>query len=103
MNCNMRRKSRLCTECHAEMGYRLISMLYEEKGTAISVEVVGIPANVCSKCNVRLISGAIAKYIDTLVDTLFDSSKQQKEKLLPLPIPHITIWFSSQIEMAKVA
>ncbi|MFH1562969.1 MAG: hypothetical protein ABIF11_06085 [Nitrospirota bacterium] len=94
-------KKRLCTECHTKMDPRLISMFYEEKGTVFSIEVVGILANVCPKCNFRLIPGVVARYIDTIVDTLFESSKQQEEKLIPTP--RITIWFPSQSEMAKVA
>ena len=61
-------KKRLCPECQTEMSPRLISMFYEEKEAAISVEVVGIPANVCQKCNLRLIPASIARYIDNTVD-----------------------------------
>jgi len=43
----------------------------------------------------------IDRYIDSLVETLLESSRHQKEKLLPNP--HLTIWFSSQPEMVKVA
>lgn len=95
-------KKRLCTECHTEMELRLISMFYEDRGTVLSIEVVGIPANVCPECNSRLIPAFVATYIDNLVDPLFESCKQQEVKLLP--IPHVTIWFSSQLEkeMEKV-
>lgn len=93
---------RLCTECHEQMKPRLISMCYGEKQIPFSIEVVGIPASVCSKCNFRLIPAKIARYIDTIIDALFESfNQQQKEKLLP--IPHITIWFPSRPEMANAA
>jgi len=47
-------KKRLCSECHTEMKLRLINMCYEGKKRVVSIEVVGIPANVCPKCSFRL-------------------------------------------------
>lgn len=93
---------RLCPECYGEMEPRLISLFYEEKPVPFSIEVVGIPASACSKCNFRLIPAKVAAYLDTLIDPLFESSNQPQKEKLSL-IPHITIWFSSQLEMAEVA
>jgi len=55
------------------------------------VGVIGIPANVCTRCYYRIIPGKIAKYLDALVDPIFESEMRQQEKILPTP--HIDIQF----------
>lgn len=57
----------------------------------MEVEVIGIPANVCKKCFYRIIPGKIAKYIDALVDPIFETDIRYKEKILPAP--HVGIQF----------
>jgi hypothetical protein len=57
----------------------------------MQVEVIGIPANVCTKCFYRIIPGKVAKYIDSLVDPIFESQSMQKEMILPAP--HVDIQF----------
>ncbi|MCK4764929.1 MAG: hypothetical protein KAW12_22205 [Candidatus Aminicenantes bacterium] len=57
----------------------------------MQVEVIGIPANVCTKCFYRVIPGKVAKYIDSLVDPIFESQVKQEEVVLPAP--HIDIQF----------
>ncbi len=57
----------------------------------MQVEVIGIPANVCEKCFYRIIPAKVAKYIDSLVDPIFQSQAGQKEPVLPAP--HIDIQF----------
>lgn len=84
-------RKRNCPECGGEMQPRLINLLYKRDKSEIQIDVIGIPANVCTKCFYRIIPGKIAKYIDSLVDPIFESENRQQEKLLPSP--HIGIQF----------
>ncbi len=84
-------KKRNCPECGGEMHPRLINLLYKRNKCEIQIDVIGIPANVCVKCFYRIIPGKIAKYIDSLVDPIFESEVRQQEKILPSP--HIGIQF----------
>ena len=84
-------RKRNCPECRGEMNPRLINLVYKKETCDIEVDVIGIPANVCSKCFYRIIPGKIAKYIDTLIDPIFESDIRQTEKILPSP--HIGIQF----------
>ena len=84
-------KKRNCPECGGEMNPRLINLLYKNEKCEIQVDVIGIPANVCTRCFYRIIPGKIAKYIDSLVDPIFESEIRQQEKVLPSP--HIGIQF----------
>ena len=84
-------KKRKCPECGGEMEAKLINLNYKREGVDLEVEVIGIPANVCTRCFYRVIPGKIAKYIDSLVDPLFESEISCKEKLLPSP--HVGIQF----------
>lgn len=84
-------RERKCPECHGEMHPQLINMVYRKEQSEIQVEVIGIPANVCARCFYRIIPGKVAKYIDALVDPLFESEMRQSEKILPAP--HIGIQF----------
>ena len=69
----------------------LSTELYKKDKCQIQVDVTGIPANVCPKCFYRIIPGKIAKYIDSLVDPIFESEIRQKERIMPCP--HIGIQF----------
>ena len=82
---------RNCPECGEKMTPRLINLLYKKDKCQIQVDVIGIPANVCPKCFYRIIPGKIAKYIDSLVDPIFESEIRQKERIMPSP--HIGIQF----------
>ncbi len=84
-------KKRKCPECGGEMNPRLINLLYKRNKCDIQVDVIGIPANVCAKCYYRIIPGKIAKYIDSIVDPIFETEIRQQEKILPSP--HIGIQF----------
>lgn len=84
-------KKRNCPECRGEMHPRLINVLYKREQSEIQIEVIGIPANVCTSCFYRIIPGKVAKYIDSLVDPIFESEMQQGERILPAP--HIGIQF----------
>lgn len=84
-------KKRKCPECSGEMLPKIINLLYKKKNLEMQVEVIGIPANVCTKCFYRVIPGKIAKYIDSLVDPIFESQVKQEEAVLPAP--HIDIQF----------
>jgi len=70
---------------------QLINMLYKKEQCELEVEVIGIPANVCTRCFYRVIPGKVAKYIDALIDPIFESEMNQQEKILPAP--HIDIQF----------
>lgn len=70
---------------------QLINMVYTRVQSDLQIEVIGIPANVCTQCHFRLIPGKVAKYIDTLIDPLFEAEQHQQEKILPTP--HIDIQF----------
>jgi len=78
-------KKRKCPECGGLMEAKLINLHYKRQGVEIEVGVIGIPANVCTKCFYRLISGKVAKYIDSLVDPIFESENSCVEKVLPSP------------------
>ncbi len=84
-------KKRKCPECGGNMLPKLINLLYKKEDCKMEVDVIGIPANVCGKCFYRIIPGKVAKYIDSLVDPVFESQANQKEILLPPP--HIDIQF----------
>lgn len=84
-------KKRYCPECRGEMRPKLINVLYKKAQSDIQIEVIGIPANVCTQCYYRIIPGKVAKYIDFLVDPIFESEMRQTEKVLPAP--HIDIQF----------
>ena len=84
-------KKRKCPECGGEMVPKLINLLYKKESSEMQVEVIGIPANVCTKCFYRIIPGKVAKYIDSLVDPIFESQSNQKEMILPAP--HVDIQF----------
>jgi hypothetical protein len=73
------------------MHLQLINLLYKKADSDLQIEVIGIPANVCTRCFYRIIPGKIAKYLDTLVDPIFESEMRQPEKILPTP--HIDIQF----------
>ena len=83
--------SRPCPECQGNMHPRLINLLYKKTDSDLNIEVIGIPANVCTQCFYRIIPGKVAKYIDQLVDPIFESEMRQHEKILPTP--HIDIQF----------
>jgi YgiT-type zinc finger domain-containing protein len=85
-------KKRDCPECGGKMEAKLINLAYHKQHSGIHVEVIGIPANVCTKCYYRIIPAKIAKYIDTLIDPIFESDKLLTEKVLPSP--HIGIQFT---------
>lgn len=82
---------RPCPECHGDMQPQLINMVYTKAHSDLHVEVIGVPANVCTQCHSRIVPGKIAKYLDTLIDPLFESDVRQQEKILPTP--HIDIHF----------
>jgi len=84
-------KKRNCPECGGEMYSRLINLHYQKSNCDMEVEVIGIPANVCTRCHYRIIAGKVAKYIDSLVDPIFESQFKQKEMVLPAP--HVDIQF----------
>ena len=84
-------KKRNCPECGGEMDARLINLFYKKGHCEMEVEVIGIPANVCTKCHYRIIPAKVAKYIDSLVDPIFESQFKQKEMVLPAP--HVDIQF----------
>jgi hypothetical protein len=86
-------KKRNCPECRGEMLPKLINLLYKREHCEMQVEVIGIPANVCTKCFYRIIPGKVAKYIDSLIDPIFESQVKQREVILPAP--HIDIQFPS--------
>ena len=86
-------KKRKCPECGGEMEAKLINLNYKREGVDLEVEVIGIPANVCARCFYRIIPGKVAKYIDSLVDQLFESEISCKEKLFPSPHAGIQIPF----------
>jgi hypothetical protein len=70
---------------------QLINLLYTKEHSDLQIEVIGIPANVCTQCFYRIIPGKIAKYLDALVDPMFESDMRQQERILPTP--HIDIQF----------
>lgn len=73
------------------MNPKLINLLYKRDKCDLQIDVIGIPANVCEKCHYRIIPGKIAKYIDSLVDPIFESEVKLKERVMPSP--HVGIQF----------
>jgi len=43
-------KKRKCPECGGWMEAKLINLNYKKRDIEIEVEVIGIPANVCTRC-----------------------------------------------------
>jgi len=84
-------KKRNCPECQSKMHPQLINLHYKKEKSDLQIEVIGIPANVCTQCFYRSVPGIVAKYIDSLVDPFYESEKHQQEKVLPTP--HIGIQF----------
>ena len=84
-------RKRKCPECGGLMEAKLINLHYKKQDIEMEVEVIGIPANVCTRCFYRIIPGKVAKYIDALVDPIFESESRRIEKVLPSP--HIGIQF----------
>ncbi len=84
-------RKRKCPECDEEMRPRLINLLYKREKCETQVDVIGIPANVCTKCHYRIIPGKVAKYTDSIIDPIFESESEQQEKIFPSP--HIGIQF----------
>ncbi len=78
-------RKRKCPECKGEMEPKLINLHYKKEDSELQLEVIGIPANVCFRCFYRIVPGKVAKYIDSLVDPIFESEKKLKEKILPSP------------------
>lgn len=74
-------KERHCPECTGNMEYRLINIFYQEKDIGVAIKIMNVPALVCSKCKFQLISIRLAKELDVLVDTIFDSLRKQKSHL----------------------
>lgn len=70
---------------------QLINLVYTKEQCDLHVEVIGIPANVCTHCFYRILPGKVAKYLDALIDPIFESAMRQKEPILPTP--HIDIQF----------
>lgn len=93
-------KKRKCPECRGDMEPKLINLLYKKEGSKLQVEVIGIPASVCTKCFYRIIPGKVAKYLDSLVDPIFESDAKYEEKILPSP--HIGIQFPALDTSANV-
>ena len=73
------------------MSPQLINMVYTKEHCDLQIEVIGIPANVCTRCFYRIIPGKVAKYLDALIDPMFAIEMQQQERILPTP--HIDIQF----------
>ncbi|QTA89083.1 hypothetical protein [Desulfonema magnum] len=84
-------RKRNCPECGAEMQPQLINILYKREKCETQIDVIGIPANVCTKCFYRIIPSKIAKYIDSIIDPIFDAESMQQDKVLPAP--HVGIQF----------
>ncbi len=61
-------QQRPCPECRGNMQPQLINMVYTNAQSDLHIEVIGIPANVCTQCHSRIVPGTIAKYLDTLID-----------------------------------
>ena len=84
-------KKRKCPECSETMHPKIINMVYKKEQCAMEIGVIGIPAYVCDKCHYRILPGKVAKYIDSLVDPIFQSQVNQTEEILPAP--HVDIQF----------
>ncbi|MDI9571065.1 MAG: YgiT-type zinc finger protein [Pseudomonadota bacterium] len=89
-------RKRKCPECGGEMEAKLINLHYKRQNVEMEVEVIGIPANVCTRCFYRIIPGKVAKYIDALVDPIFESESRIIEKILPSPSIDIQFPFISR-------
>ncbi len=84
-------RKRKCPECGGDMRPTLINLLYKKEKSDMQIDVIGIPANVCTECHYRIIPGKVAKYIDSIIDPIFEADSSQPEKILPSP--HIGIQF----------
>ena len=76
-----------CLKCHkGDLQIGVTNLTYSRKGSAIQVQVDGIPAEICPVCGEAYLSDAIAQQIFEIVDPLLTmGQRMKKERILPAP------------------
>jgi YgiT-type zinc finger domain-containing protein len=79
-----------CTKCYkGDLTVDVTSLTYTREGSAIQVQVKGIPAEICPICGEVYLSEAVAQQIFDLVDPLLEVGKKLYETILPPPTVEI--------------
>ncbi|HFE65902.1 MAG TPA: type II toxin-antitoxin system MqsA family antitoxin [Chloroflexi bacterium] len=82
-----------CVNCFSEEPQiGVASLTYEREGSAIRVEVEGVPAEICPNCGEIYLSEAVAQQIYDLVTPLLETGEEMMETSL-LPPPTVVIHF----------
>ena len=82
-----------CVKCFAgELEPGITSLVYERNGSAIQVQVEGIPVEICPVCSEVYLSEAVAQQIYDLVSPLLDVGQEMAKGSI-LPAPLVTIHF----------
>ncbi|MCP4359618.1 MAG: type II toxin-antitoxin system MqsA family antitoxin [Chloroflexi bacterium] len=82
-----------CTKCfNGEPQIGIASLTYEREGSAIQVQVEGIPAEICPNCGEVYLSEAIAQQIYDIVSPLLEVGKGITEESI-LPPPTVVVQF----------
>ncbi len=66
------------------------SLTYSREGSAIQVQVDGIPAEICPVCGEAYLSETVAQQIFDLVDPLLQAGQRMSQKMV-LPVPTVDI------------
>lgn len=93
-----------CFEGKPQIG--VTTLTYEREGSAIQVNVEGIPAEICPVCGEVYLSEEVAQHIHDLVSPLLNLGKQMTKTTI-LPPPKIVIQFPplepAQLKLAIAA
>ena len=68
------------------------SLTYSREGSAIQVQVDGVPAEICPVCGEAYLSDAVAQQIFDIVDPLLKVGQSMQEDMI-LPVPTVDIHF----------
>ncbi len=68
------------------------SLTYSREGSAIHVQVDGVPAEICPVCGEAYLSETVAQQIFDIVDPLLKVGQKMSEEMV-LPAPAVDIHF----------
>ncbi len=82
-----------CLKCHkGELQVGVTSLTYSREGSAIQVQVDGVPAEICPLCGEAYLSDAVAQQIFDIVNPLLQVGQSMQEDTI-LPAPSVDIRF----------
>jgi YgiT-type zinc finger domain-containing protein len=75
-----------CLKCHkGELQVGVTSLTYSREGSAIQVQVDGVPAEICPVCGEAYLNETVAQQIFDIVDPLLQAGQRMSEEVLPAP------------------